>query len=87
VAAGVDVAAGEHDFGPVPGTEKVRVRRDPGDVEQRHTAVDVGDPGDGLAGIAEGLAVPFALVDGLGEPSGEGEAVEKAGVAEVDGRL
>jgi hypothetical protein len=85
VAAGVDVAAREHDFGPVPGTEKARVRRDPGDVEQRRSGVDVGDPGDGLAGAAEGLAVPFALADELDEPAGVGDAVEKAGVAEVDG--
>ena len=75
MASGVDVAAGEYDFGPMPGTEEARVRRDPGNVEQRHSAVDVGDPGDGLAGLVEGLAVPFALVDGLCEPSGEGDTV------------
>ncbi len=85
VAAGVDVRAGEHDFGPVPGTEKARVWRDPRDMEQRRSGVDVGDPGDALAGIAEGLVIVFALADVLDEPAGEGDAIEEAGVAEVHG--
>jgi hypothetical protein len=62
------------------------VRCQPGNVEQRRSAVDVGDLGGDLAAVAEGLVVVDALADDLDEPAREGNCVEEARIPEVHGR-
>src|SRR5271154_652378 len=86
VAAGIDVGVGEHDLGAIPGTEDARMGRDPGDMKEQGAAVHVGDSGKLLARAAEGFVVVLALADEFDHRSRVGDAIEKAGVTEVDGR-
>ena len=60
--------------------------RQPRNVQQRRSRVDIGDPWFRLACIAEGFVVMHALADEFDDPAGSAKAVQEAGISEVHSR-
>ena len=86
MSASVYIGSAQHNLRPVPGAENAGVRGYPSNVEQQRSAIDVGDLGDDLACVTEGLVIVNALADELDNPAREGYGVEEAGVPEVHSR-
>jgi len=62
------------------------MRRDPGNVEQRRSRVDIDDSRSRLAGIVEGLVIVYPLANEFDDRTREGNGVKEARIPEVHSR-